>query len=99
MSEHILNNVNIFMLIEETTPVEVGFCDRQEASAKHRGLLTIRIGKMRITLSNVQYISELHMSLLLRSRMDTKGVSTSIGNGACNAIDRDENTRKLGEMK
>lgn len=82
-SEHGVNDVNIFMLKEQIAPVEVELTSGQVVSAKNRGIVAISIGNTRMTLSNVHYISELHMNLLSCSRIDTNGVTTIIGSETC----------------
>lgn len=97
-SNHVVNNANISMLIEDIAAIEFGLSDGHVFSAKRRGLLAIRIGETTIALSNVHYIPGLHTNLLSCSCIDAKCTTTSKEIRHCKHIDRDDNYRCVANV-
>lgn len=77
---------------KKVAPITVELENETSSTSTLNGKIHVDSGMMRVLITNVYYILVMKMKIISCIRLDERGVSTEIKQGACMSLDKGNNT-------
>lgn len=90
-SEHVVCGSFFLSNVRQVAAINVELANGANASSTLRGHIGIDTGRARVMVRNVYYIPDMSLNFLSCSRLDEKGVTTTIAQRRCIFSDRRDN--------